>query len=332
MTAQELKFRCHALGDLMTEAKGKSKREKYNDALIARTKYQNDYDLCKDKETKTAKNKLAQLEKTNALIKELEASKDDVELSETCKKQILRTYASQVYGRRDEVSSKFLQKGHAREEDAITLVSRATKTFFKKNSERIENDFVSGEPDLFVGESIRKAKETLDTKCSWSLITFLNAVMDDELNTDYEWQGHGYMDLTGAEQHTVAYCLVNGTFKAIDSEIVRAARDLEVLDVSILPEDHPFRVKARQIERNHIFDLNAFMRENPYYQIENPHHYDSSTGTYTWDFDIPMERRLFTYTFKRSDTEIERLHKRVQDSRAWAAKNLFDNMKFSRCV
>src|SRR5690242_313329 len=60
-------------------------------------------------------------------------------------------------GRKDEVSNKYIEKGHEREEDAITLYSRLTKTNFKKNSIRLSNDFTTGEIDLFEGESIAKA-------------------------------------------------------------------------------------------------------------------------------------------------------------------------------
>jgi len=45
-------------------------------------------------------------------------------LSETAKGHCIDVFVSWKYGRREEIQSKFLDKGNAREEDAITLVSR----------------------------------------------------------------------------------------------------------------------------------------------------------------------------------------------------------------
>lgn len=110
-----------------------------------------------------------------------------------------------------------MEKGNACEEDSITALSRVTKILFKKNDIRLSNEFVTGEPDLFLGESIYNAERTDDTKTSWSAHTFFRA-KNSELDKAYYWQGMAYMWLTGAKVHYVDFCLVNGTVEAILSE------------------------------------------------------------------------------------------------------------------
>ena len=71
-----------------------------------------------------------------------------------------------------------------------------------KNEKSFENEYITGTPDVLVNGEI------LDTKCSWNGKTFLDSITD-ELNTDYEWQIRGYMDLTGYSKGRVCYCLMD---------------------------------------------------------------------------------------------------------------------------
>ena len=176
----------------------------------------------------------------------------------TFAKQFLRELK---YGRTTQVKSKYIDKGHACEEDAITLLSRIKGVFLKKNEERIENDFLSGTPDLYVGESIRKATEGYDTKCSWSLDTF--PFPDDELPGDYLFQNHGYMALTGASKWTTAYCLVNATGPLILNEKYILLRKL-----GDVPDNTPAYVEGcKAIEKNLIFDMGQFQKDNPHFDL-----------------------------------------------------------------
>lgn len=72
--------------------------------------------------------------------------------------------------------------------------------------------------------------------------------------------------------------------------------------------------KARQIEINHIFDLELFKDHNPGFQFDN----DLSK----WDYDIPLKDRVFQFKVERDESEIERLKKRIIDCREWIDKNL----------
>lgn len=242
-----------------------------------------------------------------------EPKKKSETLSEGTKTHLVDVFVSAMYHRREEITSKFLTKGNAREEDAITLLSRVTKTLYKKNTERLSNHFITGEPDVYEGESIRKAATTTDTKTSWSAHTFFRAKMK-EVDPMYYWQGQGYMILTGAKHHTVAPCLVNGTDTAIMDEKRKAGYSLGMMDAHGNPTEE-YIAKCKQIEINHIFDLTSFKNEYPWFQFDN--------DLTEWKYDIPMEQRLHRFTFERNEEDIVRLYKRIADCRKWMNENLF---------
>ncbi len=235
-------------------------------------------------------------------------------LSESAKTHCIDVFVSANYGRREEIAGKFLDKGNEREEDAITLVSRLTKKFYKKNDVRIGNQFITGEPDLFIGKSIIEAEETTDTKCSWSAHTFFRA-QKEAINKMYYWQGMGYMALTGAKKHTVSYCLVNGTGSAIMNEKRILGYQEGMMDVSGNPTEKMIE-RMKQIEINHIFCLEEFTKEYPWYEFAN--------DLNEWVYDIPMEERLYSITFERNEEEIQRINQKVEACREWINSNLFN--------
>lgn len=230
-------------------------------------------------------------------------------IPEGVKTHLLDVYASQVHFRRDELVNKFLKKGHAREQDAIDLVSMhgsAGRKMFYKNSLRLDNEWISGEPDFADTKNVKEAKVLYDTKCSYSLRTFLKSSFTD-LDDNYEWQGHGYMWLTGAEEHHVCFCLVNGTAQQI-------AREKYFVQFNYDEDD--YLEQYQQIERNHIFDRAAFQKENPCFVWHTPPD--------EWFFDIPAEKRLHEKVVKRDQQAIDKIQKRVELSWAWMDQNLFN--------
>jgi hypothetical protein len=125
------------------------------------------------------------------------------ELSAGCITFLKEWYAEQMYGDREEIKSKYCDKGNACEDDAIDFVAEITGLgFLMKNEKSFENEYITGTPDVLVNGEI------LDTKCSWNGKTFLDSITD-ELNTDYEWQIRGYMNLTGYGKGRVCYCLMD---------------------------------------------------------------------------------------------------------------------------
>lgn len=312
--ANEIKFRASSSGYLMSEPKEKSPFDKWHDASALAKKYSEDYALIANKETKTANNKLVSISKLNNEIAELAKIKDAPFLSESCKTHLIDVFVSEKHKRKEEINSKYLSKGNERESDSTTLLSRVNKIMYKENKQpeiHLSNDFIKGTPDIYIGKSIEKAAEIIDTKTSWSAHTFFRA-QKDKLNPMYYWQGTSYMWLTGATKCTIAYCLVNGTEKAIGDEKRKLAWNYGA-DPDVNPE---YIEKCKQIEINHIFDIEDFKKENPYYQFDN----DVSQ----WVYDIPYTERVFQFKFERNEEDILRLENRIKDCRTWMNENLFN--------
>lgn len=208
------------------------------------------------------------------------ADKEAGNLSESTKTHLIDVYISNKYGRNTDIQNKYVQKGLMAEEDAITLYSRVKKSYFKKNEEHLSNEWIKGTPDMFKGKAIQSAEKIIDTKTSWDIFTFLRN-KSKELNKDYYWQGQGYMDLTGAKEMEVAYCLVNTPEILLNDE-----------------------------KRKLMWKMGAATDENELYkeaceELERLAYYD----------DIPMVERLISFEIQRNDADIEAMHKRVERCR-----------------
>lgn len=204
-------------------------------------------------------------------------TKNISELGETAKGILLRIWIEERYGRRKEINSKHTEKGTAVEEDAITLYSVVTMKFHKKNSEQVSNEFFIGTPDLFDGPEIMKAEKIEDIKSSWDIFTFYESLYKP-INKDYEAQLNGYMDITGANESALIYCLVNTPEHLIEREKYYVASKMGLIDADTNQE---YLAKAAQIEKNMRFD------------------------------DIPMKDRYIEFTLKRDEELIEKMHNRV---------------------
>ena len=95
-----------------------------------------------------------------------------------------------------------MQKGTDWEHESIELVNQVRDTFYIKNEETIENDFLIGTPDIILDNSI------IDIKTSWSLETF-PAIAAEGINKDYEWQLRGYMMLCDKQSAELIYCMID---------------------------------------------------------------------------------------------------------------------------
>lgn len=128
-------------------------------------------------------------------------SKSEV-LSEGAKTMIETIAAQEIFGIDFEVDSKQLEKGRLCEEPAIDLLCEVRGIKLAKNTERKNNDLLTGEADL-VG-----VDRGHDLKCSWSAATFpiIESACYDKL---YEWQMRGYMMLWDIDLWEVNYALVN---------------------------------------------------------------------------------------------------------------------------
>lgn len=177
---------------------------------------------------------------------------EEPDLSLTCKTELIDTYLQAVMGRRSvnkDMMIKFTEKGKMVEQDAIDMLSLIDGKPYTKNGERISNDYISGEVDIFEGPVIREANKVIDIKSSWDAESFMMNMLSP-LNTAYVSQMKGYLALTGAKEGEVVYCLVNTPESLINDEKRRLFYRMNVAT----EENIEYKMQADLLEYNMTFD------------------------------------------------------------------------------
>jgi hypothetical protein len=271
-------IRCHKLGDLLTEPRGCITANQLEEIIELQTK--------KKELTDKQVQRLAEL-----ILKRDETEKEP--LSEACITYLIELYQFMRYGRRPKDKTAYvkqLSKGTSVEEDSLDLISKLDNVMYRKNEERLDNEFFTGIPDAWLGEDILAATWIEDIKSSWDLESFFPNIVEclkdgkpPQLQTRYWWQIQGYFDLTGAREGAVSFCLVNTPESLINDEKYKLLRKLDVAT----DEDPRFLMEAAEIERNMKFD------------------------------DIPPQERRVRFIVQRDDAAIEKAKKRVVRCRKW---------------
>ena len=114
------------------------------------------------------------------------------ELSAGAKTFVRKEFCRDMLGFREDISSPAMEKGITCVQDSTDLYNTVYFTNWQKNTDRIKNEWITGECDIFTGDTV------IDIKSSWSLTTFpLLASMGE--NSGYEWQLRAVL----------AYCMVS---------------------------------------------------------------------------------------------------------------------------
>lgn len=173
---------------------------------------------------------------------QLKADKEAGELSKTAKTHLIEVYANVKYDFKKDIDNKYTDKGNTVESDAIELLSLTIKRPLEKNTVTFKNDFFVGTPDVIDNNII------YDTKSSWDWITFLTKIVD-KLDSDYEAQLNGYMDLLGLDYAFIAYCLLD------TPEHIRESMKYGLLrKMNVISEESPeFIEEWEEKEKNMIF-------------------------------------------------------------------------------
>ena len=123
-------------------------------------------------------------------------------LSETAKSYIKMKAKEDYFGFKTSITTKPMLKGIDWEEESIALVNQVRGTFYVKNNERFENEYLTGQPDIILDDCI------IDIKTSWSLETW-PAIPDEGINKDYEWQLRAYCWLLNKQYAELIYCMID---------------------------------------------------------------------------------------------------------------------------
>jgi hypothetical protein len=280
---------CSSTYCIMVEPEGKSPMQQYLDMIECIKTKEEEY---KTRYTDTNKEYLALASKAKdkiseykAKLIEMEARKHEELLSPGCKSHLNSVYAYEKYGKWSadkDKGNKYTNKGDLAENDSITLLSILDGKLYEKNRIRVENDFLTGVPDIIEGESIYNAEKIIDVKTSWDIETFFFN-LGKPLIPKYWWQVQGYMALTGASIAEVSFCLVNTPESLLNEEKYRLLKRLDVAT-----EENPeYILAAAELVNNLTFD------------------------------DIPAGERVIRFFVERDDDSIQRIYKRVQSCRKY---------------
>lgn len=214
-------------------------------------------------------------------LAELQYKLDNPELPTGAKTYCRQWLKEYLYKRREEIRSKYIDKGNKTEEDGFTLMAvqlRLGMVF--KNYQYRENEYMCGTWDLLTGDTV------YDNKSCWSLDTF---PMFDTTNPkkEYEWQLQVYSELAGVENTCVAYTLND------------ISEDMLIQQIRWI-NDHTQRAKTA---------INMiYTRE--YWEVMRSKHFNDAEHI---EFvEIPGERRVKPFYFKRDSMAIYRIIERVK--------------------
>lgn len=212
------------------------------------------------------------------------AAKEAGELSVTCQKELIKIYNLIKYGRKKDLVTKQMEKGTMVEGDSITLFSTLEGKLYYKNDVELENEWFTGHPDIFSGETIQNAEEVNDIKSSWELDTFTPKLIE-KLDAGYEAQLNVYYSLTGAKYGHLVYCLVSAPMN-----MVLEAQKRLLYSMDVISEESPdFQKAAAEVERMMVFD------------------------------DIPPQERVIKIPVPRNDELIQKMKDKVPILRQWLA-------------
>jgi hypothetical protein len=177
----------------------------------------------------------------------------------------------QIYSRRKEIFSKYLDKGNAVEVDSLDFIkTHLNYKQLEKNEESFENDFLTGTPDAILDDHI------IDVKNSWDCFSFplfFNSIP----NKDYYYQAQGYMALTGIDRYKLIYTLMDTPEDLIQREyfgdqstdLVEFASKYKYSDI-----EPQYRIKVFDIYRNDEDIENIYNRVDECRQYINSLRFD----------------------------------------------------------
>lgn len=159
-------------------------------------------------------------------------------LSEGAKTYIRDLVKEDIYGTDFSVSTKYMDKGIAVEDESIAMLNRVRGLALTKNTERRTNGYLTGECDLVDLE----ARRGHDVKSAWDLSTF-PAFAEDARCSIYEWQMRAYMHLWDCDEWEVNHCMVS-----TPEELIGKFDRYDLHMVDHIPEHH--RITTWKVKRD----------------------------------------------------------------------------------
>jgi hypothetical protein len=121
-----------------------------------------------------------------------------------------------------------LEKGKKVEGLSIALLSVVDGVFYEQHKDRISNDYLSGQIDAYLGQSVYEATTIVDIKSAFDHPSFLKKIHMGLENGQRE-QVAGYCAITGASEGYIANCLVDNPDEDIEEMKYRIAKKMGCL-------------------------------------------------------------------------------------------------------
>jgi hypothetical protein len=245
---------CSGIYFVVCEGKIKTGKQKYDECAALLSLENSKYEQMGERKQGMANGlkKAAKIAGLEYLLDTLEANKHDDPLPEGAKSYLKKLYGQLKYGKRSasqDKGNKYTNKGKLGEKDSLALINLLDGIEVKKNEVRIENEWITGVTDAFLGETISNAEYVIDVKTSWDWGTFSENI-GKPLNPLYWWQIQGYMELTGAKAGEVSYCLVNTPDIIIQQELYNLAKRMDI----VTTESPEYKKAEKELINDLTFD------------------------------------------------------------------------------
>ena len=150
------------------------------------------------------------------LFRLLPEPKGDAKISATAKSAVREIAKFDLFGYQSFEGNKYTEKGLQLEEQAIKLSSLSRGLVLKKNTERRENDWITGECDIYVPSR----RLIIDTKCSWDIGShpfFADEAEEKAKKAGYDAQMQGYMWLWDCYEAQIDFVLLPTPYDQLSS-------------------------------------------------------------------------------------------------------------------
>jgi hypothetical protein len=279
-------FPCKAIASIMAEPKNfKTNQERYEAAVEALEKKEDVYHRNKGKKWEDDQKRLAAIKDLSAAVDVLEPMRGNLSLPPGCKSFLIKKYITEKYNRIQEIDDFSMVKGITMEDTSIQLYNEKNGTNHVKNKKKIENDHLTGIPDIFEGESIYEAEQVIDIKTPYDIFSFLKSVEEPLTNAHY-WQIQGYMAITNAKTGIIAFCLTNTPTWMGDDE----KRKLRAKWMGHPQFDKLIKIGEQRIDRNMNYD------------------------------DIPVKEKVISVKVDRDEAAIDKIYQKVEMCRQFLSE------------
>lgn len=241
---QDFKCRCSAITQMMSNASGQAPLSENQIARI------------KDLESKQKRTEKQESELTELVLRRDRPSSEIV-LGDTCIGYLMQHYAwvtQKMVSVSTEMDIDYLNKGKIQEKDGIALLSIADGVEYSKyEGERIHNGYLTGLPDIFLGEEIYKATKITDLKNIWDYPGFLKKI-NSKIEPCNQVQIQGYMDISGANEGEVAEVLTDMPETIINDYRRRLFYKMQNLGTAVTDESPAYISACEEMERSMRFE------------------------------------------------------------------------------